>query len=82
MGAELQTLMQSIAERVGRHLERRGVLVRDAENGYLALEADGEDTLRELQGGLPVSSWVRSARNHPKYRVVSSGKSHERRARD
>jgi ribosomal protein S25 len=28
MGADLQTLMQSIAERVGRHLERRGVLVR------------------------------------------------------
>jgi hypothetical protein len=32
MGADLQTLMQSMAERVGRHLERRGVLVRDAEN--------------------------------------------------
>jgi len=73
MGADLQTLMQSIAGRVGRHLERRGVLVRDAENSYLAPEADGEDTLRELQGVLPVSSWVGPTMNHPKSRVVSAG---------
>jgi hypothetical protein len=78
--AGLQTLVQSIAERVGRHLERRGAPVRDAENSYLALgggRRDGEDTLRELQGILPVSSWVRSAMHHPKSGVVTAGKSHD-----
>jgi hypothetical protein len=75
--AGLQTLVQSIAERVGRHLERGGAPVRDAENSCLALEADGEDTLRELQGILPVSAWVRSAMHHPKSGVVTPGKSHD-----
>ena len=43
--AELEALVQSVSERVGRHLERQGLLVRDAENGYLALEPKGEDAL-------------------------------------
>jgi hypothetical protein len=45
-------LVQTISERIGRHLERRGVLVRDAENSYLALESaeEGEDALKDLQG--------------------------------
>jgi hypothetical protein len=55
--AELQTLVQSsISERVGRHLERRGVLASDAENSYVAREADGKDALRDQQGIFPVSS--------------------------
>jgi ribosomal protein S27E len=32
---ELQALVQQIGRRLGRHLERRGVLVRDAENSHL-----------------------------------------------
>jgi hypothetical protein len=49
--AELQALVQRLAERVGRHLERRGILVRDSENSLLALEPDAdEDALPGLQG--------------------------------
>ena len=42
--------MQSVSERVGRHLERQGLLVRDAENGYLELEPEGEDALAPVLG--------------------------------
>jgi hypothetical protein len=45
---ELEVLVQSLSERVGRHLERRGLLERDAENGYLALEPQGEEALAQL----------------------------------
>jgi hypothetical protein len=36
---ELTQLAQTIARRVGRFLERQGLLERDAENSYLAGEA-------------------------------------------
>lgn len=36
--AELQALVERLAERIGRVLERRGVLVRDAEGSFLELE--------------------------------------------
>jgi hypothetical protein len=39
MAAELQALVQTISERIGRRLERKGVLVRDEESSYLALES-------------------------------------------
>jgi len=48
--AELEALVQSVSERVGRHLERQGLLVRDAENGYLELEPEGEDALAPVLG--------------------------------
>jgi hypothetical protein len=50
--AELQALVQTISERIGRHLERTGKLVRDEESAYLALdsEEEGEDALKDLQG--------------------------------
>jgi hypothetical protein len=48
--AELEALVQSLSERVGRHLERRGLLERDAENGYLALEPQGEEALAPVLG--------------------------------
>lgn len=38
--AELADLAQRIAQRIGRFLERRGLLERDAGNAYLAGEAD------------------------------------------
>ena len=38
-GAELTQLADIIARRVGRFLERQGLLERDAENSYLAGEA-------------------------------------------
>jgi hypothetical protein len=49
--ARVEVLVQSLSERVGRHLERRGLLERDAENGYLALEPQGEDALADGRFG-------------------------------
>jgi hypothetical protein len=38
--AELEQLVYAISERTGRYLERQGLLVRDQDNSYLALELD------------------------------------------
>jgi len=38
---ELQALLERIAERIGRALERQGILARDAENSYLELDPEG-----------------------------------------
>jgi hypothetical protein len=49
-GAELIQLTQSLARRIGRYLERQGLLERDAENSYLAgdkLEAGPVEQLLE-----------------------------------
>jgi hypothetical protein len=46
--AELDRLTQTLAQRIGRYLERQGLLERDAENSYLAgdgLEAGPMDQL-------------------------------------
>jgi hypothetical protein len=40
-GAELQVLVQQIAERTGRLLERRGIVERDIENAWLAVDGEG-----------------------------------------
>jgi len=44
------TLVQRIGERVGRHLERRGVLVRDAESAWLEFDAEQASPMDELAG--------------------------------
>ena len=49
-GAELTKLAHRIAHRVGRFLERQGLLERDAENGYLATDAVNEDPMNTLLG--------------------------------
>lgn len=36
--AELEHVVSSIGERTGRYLKREGLLVRDMDNNYLALE--------------------------------------------
>ena len=48
--AELTALTHTIARRVGRYLERRGLIERDAENSYLNLEAADEDPMHQLLG--------------------------------
>jgi hypothetical protein len=48
--AELTQLVHTIAHRVGRYLERQGLLERDAENSYLAWGALGEDPMSQLLG--------------------------------
>jgi len=47
---ELARLTQTIARRVGRYLERQGLLERDAENSYLAPEVVPEDPMAQLLG--------------------------------
>ncbi len=41
--AELNQLTQTLARRIGRYLERQGLLERDAENSYQASDAVGDD---------------------------------------
>jgi hypothetical protein len=48
--AELAQLAHTIAHRVGRFLERRGLLERDVENGYLAGGIVDDDPLNQLLG--------------------------------
>mgnify|MGYP003572279438 FL=1 len=47
---ELTQLAQTIARRVGRYLERQGLLERDAENSYLTTDAIPEDPMNQLLG--------------------------------
>ena len=47
---DLKTLIERISLRVGRHLERRGLLVRDAENAYLDWDAEQASSLDDLAG--------------------------------
>jgi hypothetical protein len=47
---ELTQLSQTIARRVGRYLERQGLLERDAENSYLTTDAVPEDPMNQLLG--------------------------------
>jgi hypothetical protein len=47
---ELTQLSQTIARRVGRYLERQGLLERDAENSYLTTDAVSEDSMNQLLG--------------------------------
>ena len=47
---ELEVLVQRLGLRIGRALERRGVLVREEERSYLELEPKGEPGLADLLG--------------------------------
>ena len=55
--AELHALLQRISVRIARHLERQGLLVRDADDSFLdsgfldrlASDSEGEGVLQELQ---------------------------------
>jgi len=47
---ELTRLAHTIAHRVGRYLERQGLLERDAESSYLVSDAVDEDPMAQLLG--------------------------------
>ena len=47
---ELQTLVARMAERIGRALEREGLLVRDCENSYLSFDPAAGGPLDDLIG--------------------------------
>jgi len=48
--AELESLVHTVSERVGRYLERQGLLVRDLDNSYLALEPRDEADREQVLG--------------------------------
>ena len=48
--AALDLVVHTISERIARHLERRGLLVRDIANGYLAYDSSDDSDLDELRG--------------------------------
>jgi hypothetical protein len=48
--AELKGLVQRIAERIGRSLERSGLITRDIENAYLAFDPGEEVPINALLG--------------------------------
>ncbi len=47
---ELLRLTHTLSHRVARFLERRGLLERDVENGYLVFEQQEEDVMQQLYG--------------------------------
>jgi len=47
-GEELSRLEHTVAQRIGRHLERQGLLQRDVENDYLTEDAFEADALTPL----------------------------------
>jgi hypothetical protein len=47
---ELKRLVQRIAERIGRSLERSGLITRDIENAYLAFDPAEEAPINGLLG--------------------------------
>ena len=53
--AELDAILRVITTRLSRHLERRGLLVRDAESSHLT-RAPGEDAALEILQGHSMSS--------------------------
>jgi hypothetical protein len=55
---ELAQLTHTIAHRLARYLERQGLLVRDAEHGFLALDNSDEDPMVNC-GGIPLLTALR-----------------------
>lgn len=47
--SELNTLVATISQRVARHLERQGLLMRDDESSYLTLDLQDDDVMNQLQ---------------------------------
>ena len=47
---ELEALIERIAERIGRALERKGLLTRDCDNSYLALDPAADGPMDDLIG--------------------------------
>ena len=60
--AELNHLTHAIARRVGRFLERQGLLERDAENSYLSGDAGEGGPLDQLLGHSMMYTQVRMPR--------------------
>ncbi len=47
---DLDSITHQIAQRVSRHLEKAGYLVRDAESAYLDLQTDNDDAMVNIVG--------------------------------
>ena len=71
-GQELTQLAHIIAHRVGRFLERQGLLERDVENSYLSGDAVDEDPMSQLCGHSITTSVTSSRRRTGTARPTSS----------
>ena len=47
---ELEMRVHTLSDRIGRHLERQGLLMRDLDHSYLALEPHDDDGLAQVLG--------------------------------
>ncbi|MDF1757325.1 MAG: transposase zinc-binding domain-containing protein, partial [Legionellaceae bacterium] len=47
---DMQKVLHQICDRIGRLLEKRGLLCRDAEQSYLTFDYDNEDVINDLMG--------------------------------
>jgi len=74
-GAELTRLTQTLARRIGRHLERQGLVERDAENSYLAGDDLEAGPMEQLLGSSMMCTDARMSRaqdaqERPTYRIA------------
>ena len=60
--AELAGLTQTLARRIGRFLERQGLLERDAENSYLGGDALESGAMEQLMGSSMMCTDARMSR--------------------
>jgi len=72
---ELAGLTQTLARRIGRYLERQGLLERDAENSYLAADALEAGPMEQLLGSSMMCTDARMSRaqdaqERPTYRIA------------
>jgi hypothetical protein len=74
--SELNQLSHTIAHRLARYPERQGLLERDVEHSYLALDHSGEDPMDQLRGIplLTASRWglSKDAKYSPKAPTVGT----------
>jgi hypothetical protein len=66
---ELKRLVQRMAERIGRSLERSGLMTRDIENAYLAFDPGEEGPINPLLGhSITYPSCIRFANRPDRFR--------------
>ena len=74
-GAELTRLTQTLALRIGRYLERQGLVERDAENSHLAGDELAAGAMEQLLGSSMMCmdarmSRAQDAQERPTYRIA------------
>jgi hypothetical protein len=79
---ELQRLVQRIAERVGRSLERSGLITRDIKNAYLAFDPGQEPSINGLLGApitYPIATGPREGEKYSRCKHCRPSRTHRGR---